>query len=168
MSNNFVVKANSDIQAEKVRLVFGSDSKIVLLAEAQRIADIGNTDLVQINDAEVPVCKLLDFSRYVYDLKQAAKENSKKQKQTAIQLKEIQFNTDTHMHDLEIKAQAAKKFLSQGKLVLINVRLVFRNGVPNSQVAEAKINSFLGLVGEYNIHQQLNASGRSMTITIKG
>lgn len=167
MSKSFEAKANTDITAEKVRLVLGNESKVVTLNEAFQIADIGNTDLVQINDADVPVCKLTDFSKFKYDQKQAAKLNDKKQKQSIVQTKEIQLTTNIQSHDLEIKANSAKKFLDQGKVVLVCIKMQFRDGKPNSQLAEAKVNEFLSLIDNYVLQQPAVISGKTMSVIIK-
>ena len=167
MSTNFEARANYDITAEKIRLVLGNDSKILTLIEAMKIADIGNTDLVQINNADIPVCKLMDFAKFVYDQKQALKQNNKKQKQTAIQVKEIQLSSNTQQHDIEIKANSTKKFLEQGKHVLVCARMLMRDGKPNTKLAEEKINAFLECVGAYSIVKPIDAAGKNMSITIK-
>lgn len=115
-------RANKEITAEKIRLVAedGEMIGIFSLNEALRKARSENLDLVEISpNAEPPVCKLLDFSRFKYDAKKKQQEAKKKQKKVA--LKEMKFRVNIGKGDLEIKLNKIRKFLENGDKVKISL-----------------------------------------------
>ncbi len=83
------------------------------LNEALKMAEEQELDLVEINaKAEVPVCKIIDFSKFIYELKKKQKEI--KAKTQKIIVKEIRFGPNTDDHDFNFKLNHAKRFLSDG------------------------------------------------------
>lgn len=105
-----------------MRLV-GEDGEmigIVSIAEALNHAKEAGLDLVEISpNAEPPVCKLLDFSRYKYDAKKRIQEAKKKQKKTV--LKEMKFKVNIGQGDLDIKIRKICGFLEEGDKVKISL-----------------------------------------------
>lgn len=93
---------------------------IVSLDEALRKAKEVGLDLVEISpNAEPPVCKILDFSRYKYDAKKKLQETKKKQKKTA--LKEMKFKVNIGQGDFDVKLRKIKEFLEEGDKVKISL-----------------------------------------------
>ena len=91
--------------------------------EALKKAEEMDLDLVEVApNAEPPVCRIMDFNKYKYEQKKKQREAKKHQKQS--QLKEIRFKSRIDKHDLEIKINRAKEFLSDGNKVKIT--LMFR------------------------------------------
>lgn len=127
------IKANDKITAKSVRLVANNESNVMNITEARKIADQEGFDLVQINEADVPVVKLVDLNKYLYELAQIEKENKKKQRNSVIQCKELQFSSETQENDLNVKARSANKFLSEGKHVRFVMKMPKRR---NQQVQE--------------------------------
>ena len=116
-------RANREIKAMQVRLVAedGEMVGIVPLVEALRRAELARLDLVEISpQAEPPVCKILDFGKYKYELQKKANEARKKQK--VIQIKEIKLRPGIDKHDLGIKLKQVEKFLGEGDKVKITLR----------------------------------------------
>ena len=107
-------KINERITAREVRLVFeGEEPKVVSLAEALRLAEEQEVDLVEISpNAVPPVCKLMDYRKFLYNQKRREKEL--KAKQSKVELKEIRFGPNTDEHDFNFKLAHARKFLEQG------------------------------------------------------
>lgn len=115
LSDQFLV--NDQIRAREVRIV-GDDieSRVVSLREALSIADEKELDLVMISpNAAPPVCRIVDFSKFLYQLKRKQKEQ--KAKQVKIEVKEIRFGPQTDDHDYNFKLKHAISFLQNGDKV---------------------------------------------------
>ena len=114
---------NEQIRDKEVRLI-GADGEqlgIVSSKEAQNIADDAGLDLVKIApNAKPPVCKVIDYGKYRYEL--ARKEKDAKKKQKTVELKEIRLSPNIDTNDLNTKMNAAKKFLAKGNKVKITLR----------------------------------------------
>lgn len=110
-------RINEQIRAREVRLVGDNvEQGIYSIQEARRIAEEQELDLVEISpNAEPPVCKILDYQKYLYQQKKRAKEQ--KAKQTKIVVKEVRFGPQTDDHDYEFKLRHAKGFLADGNKV---------------------------------------------------
>ncbi|MDD7437613.1 MAG: translation initiation factor IF-3 [Bacteroidales bacterium] len=110
-------RINERIRAREVRLVGDNvEQGIYSIQEARRIADEQELDLVEISpNAEPPVCKILDYQKYLYQQKKKAKEQ--KAKQSKVVVKEVRFGPQTDDHDYEFKLRHAKGFLEEGNKV---------------------------------------------------
>ena len=108
---------NEHIRAREVRLVGDNVTPgIYSIQEAQRIADELELDLVEISaQADPPVCKVLDYQKYLYQQKKKAKEI--KAKSTQVVVKEIRFGPQTDDHDYNFKLKHAIGFLQEGAKV---------------------------------------------------
>ena len=107
-------RINERIVAREVRLIIdGQEPIVVTTAEALRMADEQEVDLVEISpNAVPPVCKLMDYRKFLYNQKR--KEKELKAKQSKVELKEIRFGPNTDEHDFKFKFAHARKFLEQG------------------------------------------------------
>ncbi len=112
------------IRAKEVRII-DEDKKqigIVSLSEALSLASERGLDLVEIApDATPPVCRVMDYGKYLYELHKRAQEAKKHQKQ--IQIKEIKFRPKISIHDYSFKIRHVLRFLKEGNKVKITVRL---------------------------------------------
>lgn len=110
-------KINGFITAQEVRVVGeGIESGVYSIAEARKIAQAMELDLVEISpNAEPPVCKVVDYNKFLYEQKKKMKEL----KATAIvnEVKEIRFGPNTDEHDVDFKIKHATKFLGEGAKV---------------------------------------------------
>ena len=113
---------NDEIRAPKVRLVGDNipEPGIYPISAAMKMADEMELDLVEITaKADPPVCKILDYQKYLYQQKKKAKEM--KQNATKIVIKEIRFGPNTDEHDFQFKLKHAQEFLSEGSKVKASV-----------------------------------------------
>ena len=114
---------NEQIRDREVRLI-GADGEqigVVSSREAQKIADEAGLDLVKIApNAKPPVCKVIDYGKYRYEMARKDKEAKKKQK--TVELKEIRLSPNIDTNDLNTKMNAAKKLLAKGNKVKITLR----------------------------------------------
>ncbi len=114
-------RINDRIRAREVRLVGDNvEVDIYNLTDALKIADDLELDLVEINPkADPPICKVIDYDKFIYEKKKAEKDKLKNQKKT--QQKEIRFGPNTGEGDLEHKMRSAEKFLKSGMKVKVTV-----------------------------------------------
>lgn len=91
------------------------------IQEALRIADNAGLDLIEISpQATPPVCKVLDFGKYKYEMQKRKAEAKKNQK--VVEIKELKLRPMIDTHDYEVKVKQAKKFLSEGNKVKFTMR----------------------------------------------
>lgn len=94
---------------------------IVSINEAQNIADEAGVDLVEISpNAEPPVCRVMDYGKFLFEKSKAAKDQKKKQKQ--IQVKELKFRPGTDVGDYQVKLRNLIRFLEEGNKVKVTIR----------------------------------------------
>ncbi len=106
---------NEQIKDREVRLIGAGGEQLGIMSarEAMKIAHEAELDLVKIAPtAKPPVCKIIDYGKYKYELVRKEKEAKKKQK--TVELKEIRLSPNIETNDLNTKINAAKKFISTG------------------------------------------------------
>ncbi len=110
-------RINDQIRAKEVRIVGDEiESKIYPIAQALRLAEEHEADLVEISpNAQPPVCRIIDYSKFLYQLKKRQKEQ--RAKQVKINVKEIRFGPQTDEHDYNFKLKHAISFLKDGDKV---------------------------------------------------
>ena len=118
---------NEQITAQQVRLVGENipEPGVYPIAKALQLADELELDLVEISaSADPPVCKILDYQKYLYQKKKKAKEM--KSNAAKVVIKEIRFGPNTDEHDFQFKLKHAKGFLEEGSKVKASI--FFRGG----------------------------------------
>lgn len=116
-------RINGEIRATEVRLtgVDGEQIGIVSLREAIEKAEEAGVDLVEISpNAEPPVCRIMDYGKFLYEKSKSSKEQKKKQK--VIQVKEIKFRPGTDEGDYQVKLRSLIRFLEEGDKAKITLR----------------------------------------------
>ena len=114
MKNQY--RINEQIRVREVRLVGDDGSMVVPTREALDMARDQGVDLVEISpNANPPVCRLIDYSKFLYQQKKRQKEM--KAKQVKVEVKEIRFGPQTDEHDYQFKLKHAKEFLEEGNKV---------------------------------------------------
>jgi translation initiation factor IF-3 len=114
---------NHEIRSQLVRVVTDLGSEVLPLYKAIALAANDGLDLVQINEqADPPVCKILDFAKFNYDRKRKAKEDAKAQREARIEIKEVQFKPNIDEHDFQTKCRKIANFISKGNKVKLIVQ----------------------------------------------
>lgn len=110
-------RINDKIFASEIRLVIeGQEPQVMSVVKAIALAEEQELDLVEISpNATPPVCKIMDYKKFIYNQKRKQKEL--KAKQSKVILKEIRFGPNTDDHDFAFKLAHAKKFLEEGSKV---------------------------------------------------
>lgn len=114
---------NGQIREKEVRVIGidGEQLGVMSAQEAQKLANEAEVDLVMIAPtAKPPVCRIVDYGKFVYEQKRREKEAKKKQK--TVELKEIRLSPNIDTNDLNTKVNAARKFLAKGDKVKITLR----------------------------------------------
>ena len=109
-------RVNEQIRVREVRIVGENGSEVVPTRTALDMAHQKGVDLVEISpNAQPPVCRLIDYSKFLYQQKKHQKEM--KQKQVKVEVKEIRFGPQTDEHDYQFKLKHAREFLNEGNKV---------------------------------------------------
>ena len=139
---------------------------IVPLAKALTMAQEAGLDLVEIAPKAIPpVCRIMDFGKFIY--RQQKLEKKQKSKSPKNEIKGIRLGLTTSVHDLETKANQTKRFLEKSAKVKITLMFHGRQAT-RKDLGEAKIKEFLTLLeGLYAVEQAINTQGRFMSMTIK-
>ena len=121
------------IRHQEVRLIRedGSQLGIMSAQKALEIAEAANLDLVEISpQAKPPVCKIMDYGKYRFEVLKKQKEAKKNQK--VIELKEIWLSMTIDIGDLNVKANQTRKFIAAGNKVKVSIRLRGRQNAHSS------------------------------------
>ena len=133
---------NGQIKAKEVQLISNNGEKLGMLpiARALEIAEEKKLDLVLVSpNAQVPVCKIMNYGKYKFE--QAKKEKEAKKKQKIQETKELRITPNIEEHDFGFKAKNAKKFIEDGNKVKITVRFRGRE-LNNVKMGENVLNDF--------------------------
>ena len=113
---NTQYRVNEQIRVKEVRVVGDDGSTVMPIRQALDLAHQQGVDLVEISpNAQPPVCRIIDYSKFLYQQKKRQKEM--KQKQVKVEVKEIRFGPQTDEHDYQFKLKHAQEFLSEGNKV---------------------------------------------------
>jgi len=159
-------KINNGISAREIRLVLdGEEPKVMPTSEALRLAEEQEMDLVEISpNAVPPVCKIMDYRKFLYNQKRKQKEL--KAKQTKVVVKEIRFGPNTDEHDFQFKLAHAKKFLEEGSKVKAYVFFRGRTIVFKDR-GEILLLRFAQEIGEIGVLESMpKLEGKKMIIMI--
>lgn len=114
---------NEQIRDKEVRVIGANGDQLGVMPtrEAMRLAEEAELDLVKIAPtAKPPVCKIVDYGKYRYEL--ARKEKDARKKQKTVELKEVRLSPNIDSNDLNTKLNAARKFIGKGNKVKVTLR----------------------------------------------
>ncbi len=158
---------NEEIRAKEVRVIDTDGTMLGIMPtdKAMELAGEKKLDLVNISpNANPPVCKILDYGKYRYELQKREKEAKKKQK--VAQVKEIRLSTFIEDHDIQVKANTASKFLKDGDKVKVSLRFRGRERDYAARGMEV-MKSFAEVVSEVGVIEKKPLfEGRSLTMVL--
>ena len=161
------MRINEEITAPSVRLVGDNieEQGIYPVSKAMKLADELGLDLVEISaKADPPVCKIMDYQKYLYQQKKKAKEM--KSNSAKIVIKEIRFGPNTDEHDFQFKLKHAKEFLEEGSKVKASVFFKGRSIIYSDQ-GEKLLLRFAVELEEYGRAEQMpKLEGKRMIMMI--
>lgn len=159
-------KINEHIRVTEVRLIVeGAEPLLISTREALALAEEQDMDLVEISpNAVPPVCKIMDYRKFLYNQKRKQKEL--KAKQSKIVIKEIRFGPNTDDHDFNFKMEHARKFLDEGSKVKAYVFFRGRTIVFKDR-GEILLLKFAQELADHGVVEQMpKLEGKRMTIMI--
>ncbi len=159
-------RINEQIRAKEVRIVSDDiEPKVYPIFQALKMAEERELDLVEISpNAQPPVCRIIDYSKFLYQLKKRQKEQ--KAKQVKVNVKEIRFGPQTDDHDYNFKLKHAKGFLEDGDKVKAYVFFKGRSILFKEQ-GEVLLLRFANDLEDYaKVDQMPILEGKRMTIQL--
>jgi len=157
------IRVNEQIKSPKVRVIGiqGKQIGVLNIDQALRLADEEGFDLVEVApEGNPPVCKLMDYGKYKYEL--SKKEKIIKKKQHTIQVKEIRLRPKIEEHDFEFKSRNARKFIEAGNKVKATVIFKGRE-MTHSEFGEQVLNHFAEELADIaRVEKPAQMEGRNM------
>ncbi len=160
-------RINREIKAKEVRLINynGENLGVVSIQEALKIAAEVGLDLIEISpQVNPPVCKVLDYGKYKYELQK--KKNEAKKNQKVVSIKELKLRPMIETHDYEVKLKQAKKFLSQGDKVKFTMRYKGREMSANDMGKDILNKLIEDLEGLCKVDSAPKAEGKQMFMIV--
>ena len=158
---------NEQIRDKEVRVI-GEDGEqlgIMSSREAMKLAQEAELDLVKIAPtAKPPVCKIIDYGKYRYEL--ARKEKEAKKKQKTVEVKEVRLSPNIDVNDLNTKVNNAKKFIQKGNKVKVTLRFRGRE-MAHVQSSKHILDDFADMLKDVaSIEKAPKLEGRSMSMVL--
>jgi translation initiation factor IF-3 len=158
---------NEEIRDKEIRLIDADGSMLGIMSakDAQKLAVTKNMDLVKISPQAVPpVCKIMDYGKYMFE--QAKKEKEAKKNQKVISIKEVRISATIEDHDFNFKVKNAIKFLEDGDKVKVSVK--FRGREMNyTSLGNEVLNKFAETVKDVGVvEKRPKLEGRSMIMIL--
>ena len=164
------LRINRQIRAREVLVIDenGVQRGVMNVPEACRLADEAGMDLVEVSpNANPPVCKILDFGKYRYEMEKKSREAKKNQ--TVVKIKEIRMQPKIEKHDLETKSKAIAEFLGEGNKVKASVRFRGRE-LAHPELGKVVLDKILDALTElgvqYNLDKGALMEGKMMSMTV--
>jgi translation initiation factor IF-3 len=159
-------RINEDIRAKEVRLIDdnGQQVGIVPLRDALEAAQARDLDLVEVApNADPPVCRMMDYGKYLYE---QAKKEKKARKAQKTEIKEVRLRPKTGQHDVAFKVRDARRFLNSGCKVKVRVRFRGRE-ITYPEIGREILDRIAEELGDISdIEQRPRMEGRSMLMIL--
>ena len=158
---------NEQIRDREVRVISedGEQLGIMSVREAMKLAEQAELDLVKIAPkAQPPVCKIIDYGKYKYEL--ARKEKEAKKKQKTVEVKEVRLSPNIDTNDLNTKVNNARKFISKGNKVKVTLRFRGRE-MAHVQQSKHILDDFAELLADTAVVEKpAKLEGRNMSMVL--
>ena len=159
------LQINEMIRDNELRIISAEGEQLGVMdaRAAQKIANEKGLDLVKISpNAKPPVCKIMDYGKYKFELAKREKENRKNQK--VVNIKEVQLSPSIDTNDFNTKARQAMKFLKSGDKVRVRVRFRGRE-LSHSEIGKDLLDRFAETVKEFGtVEKPAKLEGRNMIL----
>jgi translation initiation factor IF-3 len=160
-------RINDGIRAREIRVI-GADGEqlgIMSVSDALAIADEKELDLVEVApSANPPVCRMMDYGKYLYEKQKRDRESRRSQKQ--IEIKEVRLRPKTDEHDIQVVLSKIRKFSKEGAKTRVRIRFRGREN-QHPEVAEQIMQRIAGDVSEITvIESRPTRDGRSMVMLL--
>ena len=157
------LQINEEIRDKELRIISSNGEQLGIMSasEAQKIADEQNLDLVKISpQAKPPVCKIMDYGKYRFDMAKREKEARKNQR--IVEVKEIRLSVNIDTHDFDTKVGHARRFVAGGDKVKVSIRFRGRE-MAHTNLGNEIMERFAQACAEFaNIEKPAKLEGRQM------
>jgi len=163
------LRINGGIRADRIRLVDENNNQVgvVTREEAMSKAQEAGLDLVEVApNSEPPVCRIMDYGKWLYQQKRRVREAHKKTQHPSATLKEIRLRPETDKHDLSIKVGHAREFLGKGHRVQFTVQFRGRQMLHREQGNEMLSGIMDTLQDIAKVERPSMMTGRRMTLLL--
>ena len=158
---------NEQIRDKEVRVISEDGEQLGIMSskDAMKLAREAELDLVKIAPkAQPPVCKIIDYGKYKYEL--ARKEKEAKKKQKTVEVKEVRLSPNIDTNDLNTKMNNAKKFITKGNKVKVTLRFRGRE-MAHMQQSKHILDDFAEMLADVAvIEKPAKQEGRSMSMVL--
>ena len=146
----------------------GEQKGVMKTIDAIHLADEAGLDLVEVSpNANPPVCKILDFGKYRYEMEK--KQRDAKKNQTVVKVKEIRMQPKIDRHDLETKSKFISEFLQEGNKVKVSIRFRGRE-LAHTELGKDVLDRILAILDEngvqYNLDKVAFMEGKMMSMFV--
>ena len=158
---------NGDIRDKEVRVISATGEQLGIMssAEALRIADEENLDLVKISpNAQPPVCKIMNYGKFKFEQSKREKENRKNQK--IVELKEIYLSMTIDIGDMNVKAKKTLEILADGNKVKVSIRMRGRQMAHATMGVDVMHRFFDMLGGKAVMDKEPKTEGRNILMIL--
>ena len=163
------LRVNGGIKSDNVRLIDESNNQIgvVSIQDALGRARDAGLDLVEVAPtSDPPVCRIMDYGKFIYQQKRRLRESHKKSQRHVATLKEIRLRPETDKHDLEIKVKHAREFLEKGHKVQFTVFFRGRQMLHKDHGYSLLDEIATSLQDLAKVERPSKMAGRRMTLTV--
>ena len=158
---------NGQIRDKEVRVISEDGEQLGIMSskDAMKLAREAELDLVKIAPkAQPPVCKIIDYGKYKYEL--ARKEKEAKKKQKTVEVKEVRLSPNIDTNDINTKMNNAKKFITKGNKVKVTLRFRGRE-MAHMQQSKHILDDFAEMLADVAvIEKPAKQEGRSMSMVL--
>ena len=158
---------NGQIRDKEVRVIGQDGEQIGIMSakDAMKLAQEAELDLVKIAPkAQPPVCKIVDYGKYRYEL--ARKEKDAKKKQKTVEIKEVRLSPNIETNDLNTKVNNAKKFITKGNKVKVTLRFRGRE-MAHMQQSKHILDDFAEMLADVaTVEKAPKLEGRAMSMVL--
>lgn len=158
---------NEQIRDKEIRVIGENGEQLGIMSarEAMKLAQEAELDLVKIAPtAKPPVCKIIDYGKYRYEL--ARKEKEAKKKQKTVEVKEVRLSPNIEDNDLNTKVNNAKKFIQKGNKVKVTLRFRGRE-MAHVQTSKHILDDFAELLKDVaTVEKPAKLEGRNMSMVL--
>lgn len=162
------MRVNGRIRVEKVRLIDESNNQVGIVDRnfaLEKARDAG-LDLVEVSPtSDPPVCRIMDYGKWLYDQKRKARESRKKTHHAGV-LKEIRLRPETDPHDIDIKVKHAREFIEKGHKVQFSLLFRGRQLAHRDRGQELLNNIAESMADIVKVDQPGRLAGRRMTMVV--
>lgn len=161
------IRINNEIIAKEIRVVDDQGKMLGIMTrnEALRLAEERELDLIEIApQAKPPVCKIIDFGKFQYELQKKEKYQKKQQQQQ--QMKEIRFKWRVDIHDFNFKVRHARNFIEEGNKVKASV--IFRGReITHQEIGIQLLERFVAALDDVaRVDQPIKSEGKSISVIL--